>query len=43
MGDLYDRAPDREVEGFLLRHRLCASAFDWDEQLSAFLEEMEWD
>lgn len=41
MGALYDRAPDGAVEDFLLRHRLCASAFDWEEQLSAFLEEMD--
>ena len=26
---------------FLLRHRLCASAYDWEEQLDAFLREMD--
>ena len=41
MSALYDRAPDRKLEDFLVRHRLCAAAFDWEEQLSAFLAEMD--
>lgn len=32
-------APD--VRDFLLRHRLCADAFDWEAQLATFLEEMD--
>ena len=26
---------------FLLRHRLCAEAYDWEEALSSFLREMD--
>ena len=29
------------VGDFLMRHRLCADAYDWEEQLARFLEEMD--
>ena len=29
------------VEAFLLRHRLCAAAFDWEAELEGFLDEMD--
>ena len=32
---------DSAMHDFLLRHRLCAEAFDWDGQLDIFLREME--
>lgn len=35
------KRPQGRVEDFLLRHRLCASAYDWEEQLNAFLREMD--
>ncbi len=41
MNGLLDRPTERAVEAFLLRHRLCASAFDWDQELEAFLREMD--
>ena len=37
----YYRPDDRNIEAFLLRHRLCASAFDFEEQLALFLREMD--
>lgn len=37
----FRRASDSAVEDFLLRHRLCASAFDWDKQLARLLAEMD--
>ena len=29
------------VDDFLLRHRLCADAYDWGEELARFLNEMD--
>lgn len=41
MNGLFDRSPGGDVEDFLLRHRLCAAAYDWEEQFTRFLEEMD--
>ena len=30
-----------DIRAFLLRHRLCADAFDWEAQLATFMEEMD--
>ena len=37
----FRRTGDGAVGDFLLRHRLCASVFDWEEQLALFLREMD--
>ena len=39
--DCMNKRPQGRVADFLLRHRLCASAYDWEEQLDAFLREMD--
>lgn len=31
----------KDVGDFLMRHRLCAAAYDWEEQLARFLREMD--
>ena len=38
---VFQRPADGRLADFLLRHRLCASAFDWEEELARFLEEMD--
>lgn len=35
------KRPQGPVADFLLRHRLCASAYDWEEQLDNLLREMD--
>lgn len=37
----FKRMGDKAVEDFLRRHRLCAAAYDWEEQLERFLTEMD--
>ena len=41
MEGTFQRPVDGRLGDFLLRHRLCASAFDWDAQLGRFMREME--
>ena len=39
--DCMIKRPQGRLMDFLLRHRLCAAAYDWEEQLDAFLREMD--
>lgn len=41
MEGIFTRPDDGKIEDFLLRHRLCAAAYDWEEQLALFLREMD--
>lgn len=41
MEGMFRRPDDPEVEDFLLRHRLCARAYDWEAELARLMGEMD--